>query len=201
MAHKKHYYISNGKKKEFSFYEKWAGTMRIVSEKKMVDIVDSGIGLSYRPARPAYIAWRTGTTTLCLSWLYPVVGNFEFGCWKHQSRDDLCKPNIFRICFFSDINSYWHTYKQIVGTNMVVSFIKLHRSYLPCVGALTMYILNWLSSGYQGTKGNWRKIEPFLGCTFTKIKLTFMKSVWKDEYFDTPFAIFEGTMKFFWEGQ
>ncbi len=127
MAHNKHYYISKGKKKEFSFYEKWAGKMRILSEKKLVDIVDSEIGLSYLHARPAYIAWRTGTTTLCLSWLYPPVGNFEFGCWKHQSRDDRCKPNIFRICLFSDINSYWHTYKQIIGTNMVVSFIKLHR--------------------------------------------------------------------------
>ncbi len=32
------------------------------------DKVNSGIGLSYRPA--SHEAWRTGTTTLCRSWLY-----------------------------------------------------------------------------------------------------------------------------------
>ncbi len=31
--------------------------------------VNSGIGLTYRPARQP--SWRAGTTTLCRSWLYP----------------------------------------------------------------------------------------------------------------------------------
>jgi hypothetical protein len=36
----------------------------------------------------------------------------------------------------------------------------------------------------------WLKL--FLGALFTKIKFTFLKSVWKDGFFDTPFAILEG---------
>jgi hypothetical protein len=42
------------------------------------EIVDSGIGLSYRTAR-LNIGWRTGTTTLCQSRLYPPVRDYEFG--------------------------------------------------------------------------------------------------------------------------
>ncbi len=41
------------------------------------DKVNSGIGLSYRHARLQ--GWRAVTTTLCLSWLYPPVRDYEFG--------------------------------------------------------------------------------------------------------------------------
>jgi hypothetical protein len=33
--------------------------------------------------------------------------------------------------------------------------------------------------------------KTFFGCTFTKIKCTFLKSVEKDGYFDTPFNLFK----------
>jgi hypothetical protein len=36
----------------------------------MGDIVDSGTGLSYRPASLFSLAWRAGTTTICRSQLY-----------------------------------------------------------------------------------------------------------------------------------
>jgi hypothetical protein len=36
------------------------------------DKVDSGIGLSYRPARLEYVAWRSGTKIFCRSQLYNV---------------------------------------------------------------------------------------------------------------------------------
>jgi hypothetical protein len=44
------------------------------------DIVDSGIGLSYR-RHAAYVAWRASTTTLCQSQLLyiPPVRDLEFG--------------------------------------------------------------------------------------------------------------------------
>ncbi len=43
------------------------------------DKVDSGIGLSYRPA---YIALPAGTATLCRSQLYPPIRDYEFGYYE-----------------------------------------------------------------------------------------------------------------------
>ncbi len=40
--------------------------------------VDSGIGLSHRPARQ-HIGWRASTITLCQSQLYHPVTDYEFG--------------------------------------------------------------------------------------------------------------------------
>jgi hypothetical protein len=42
------------------------------------DKVDSGRGLSYRPAR-LHIGWQAGKTPLCRSQLYPPVSDYEFG--------------------------------------------------------------------------------------------------------------------------
>ncbi len=58
------------------------------------DKVNSGIGLSYRPAVPC-IAWRASTTTQCRSWLYPPVRVFEFGyCFWNVSN---CNDRQFKI--------------------------------------------------------------------------------------------------------
>jgi hypothetical protein len=40
--------------------------------------VDYAIG-SFRTGLSWYIGWRAGTTTLCLSRLYPPIGDYEFG--------------------------------------------------------------------------------------------------------------------------
>ncbi len=68
--------------------EEYAVTKFIVPD--WGDKVDSGMGLSYRPARlhrlagrydnpMPYVAWRAGTTTLCRSQLYPLGRDYEFG--------------------------------------------------------------------------------------------------------------------------
>jgi hypothetical protein len=47
------------------------------------DKVNSGIGLSHRP--PGYIGWRAGTTTQCLSQLYPPVRGL--GIWLLKTAE------------------------------------------------------------------------------------------------------------------
>jgi hypothetical protein len=39
-----------------------------------------------------------------------------------------------------------------------------------------------------------------LGALFTKIKFTFLKAIWKDRFFNTPFAIFEEKHFYLLEG-
>ncbi len=47
----------------------------------MGDIVESGIGLSYRPANILYVAWRASTTTYARANFIPPVRDYEFGYW------------------------------------------------------------------------------------------------------------------------
>jgi len=62
----------------------------------MGDKADSGIGLSYRPAR-LHTGCRAGTTSLCGSQLYPPFRNYEFGycseaCAERGVRGGEVKP-------------------------------------------------------------------------------------------------------------
>jgi len=54
----------------------------------LVDKVNSGISLSYRPA--SHVTWRAGTTTLCRIWLYPPVRDLQYGNTVTNEMETCC---------------------------------------------------------------------------------------------------------------
>jgi len=61
----------------------------------MGDIVDSGIGLADRLACLCSLAWRTGTTTVCRSQLYPPTQGLWI--WLKQTGQDHDSMRVERL--------------------------------------------------------------------------------------------------------
>ncbi len=109
------------------------------------DIVDSGIGLSYRPAR-LHIGWRAGRTTLCQSRLYiPQSGTKNLasgdsilspllpGVQKRRLRRCICTSGSGSLLSALTFDRWSLGFQRTVSKKMYLYFwirINAHCSYL-----------------------------------------------------------------------